>query len=64
MAIHQMMTTKIGYTDHNAGLYSDRFNHKNLQCENGRYNWIGVKYKDPDRALPGRWKEKQFSVAA
>jgi hypothetical protein len=45
-------------------MYADRFSHKNCQTDNGRYNWIGVKYEDPDRKLPGRWKGKAFSVAA
>jgi hypothetical protein len=59
----QHQVARIGYTDHSAGMYSDRFVHKNLQTENGRYNWLGDSYKDPGRSLPGRWKEKQFSVA-
>lgn len=59
----QHRRAKVGYTDHDAGMYSDRFTHKNIQTENGRYNWLGDSYKDPGRALPGRWKEKQFSVA-
>lgn len=55
---------KIGYTDHHPGMYSDRFLHKNLQTENGRYNWLGDKYQDPDRTRPGRYKNKQFSNSA
>mmetsp|Transcript_61423 Transcript_61423/g.105704 ORF Transcript_61423/g.105704 Transcript_61423/m.105704 type:complete len:292 (-) Transcript_61423:119-994(-) len=56
--------TKIGYTDHHPGMYSDRFNHKNAQTEAGRYNWLGDKYQDPDRKRPGRYRDKQFSNAA
>ena len=43
-----------------AGLYSDRFLHKNLQTDAGRYNWKGDKYADPDRVIPDRWTKKQF----
>jgi hypothetical protein len=58
--VKQHRTAQVGYTDHKPGLYSDRFTHKNIQTENGRYNWIGDQYKDPGRELPGRWKKKQF----
>ena len=54
--------TKIGYTDHLGGMYADKFIHKNIQCEAGRYITIGDKYVDKAVVLPARWKEKQFHV--
>ena len=64
MEVAHHATTRIGYTDHHPGMYSDRFAHKNLQTDAGRYNWIGTKYQDPDRERPERWKHKQFGNAA
>jgi hypothetical protein len=61
--VYNHQTARIGYTDHAPGMYSDRFTHKNIQTENGRYIWLGDKYEDPGRALPPRWKDKQFKVA-
>mmetsp|Transcript_6533 Transcript_6533/g.14992 ORF Transcript_6533/g.14992 Transcript_6533/m.14992 type:complete len:323 (+) Transcript_6533:210-1178(+) len=58
--MYQKQATQRGFTDHNPGLYSDRFLHKNLQTDAGRYNWKGDKYADPDRVIPDRWKKKQF----
>ena len=51
--------TKIGYTDHLGGMYADKFIHKNIQCEAGRYITIGDKYVDKAVVLPARWKQKQ-----
>lgn len=53
--------TKIGYTDHRGGMYADKFIHKNVQCEAGRYITIGDKYVDKAVVLPARWKGKQFT---
>ena len=54
--------TNIGYTDHLGGMYADKFIHKNIQCEAGRYITIGDKYVDKAVVLPARWKEKQFEA--
>jgi len=54
--------TKIGYTDHRGGMYADKFIHKNVQCEAGRYITIGDKYVDKAVVLPARWKSKQFAA--
>ena len=43
-------------------MYSDKFIHKKIQCEGGRYITIGDPYKDTDKAVPERWKKKQLSV--
>ena len=62
--IYDKEITRIGFTDHHPGLYSDRFIHKNLQTEAGRYNWVGDKYQDPAKDIPARWQKKQFSNTA
>lgn len=51
-----------GYTPHGAGMYADKFIHKNVQCENGRYVTIGDPYKGDKDVRPPRWREKQMSV--
>lgn len=43
--IYQAQAARIGYTDHHPGMYADRFTHKNLQTEAGRYNWLNNKYE-------------------
>ena len=63
-AVHHKKTTQVGFTDHHPGLYSDRYTHKNIQTDKGRYNWLGDKYRDPDRTRPSRFKDKQFSNGA
>jgi hypothetical protein len=63
-AVAHHAVARVGYTDHHPGMYSDRFAHKNLQTDAGRYNWLGTKYQDPDRERPERWKHKQFGNAA
>lgn len=45
---------------HYQGIYSDKFVHKKVQCEQGRYITIGDPYKDPGNELPVRWKAKQL----
>ena len=37
-------------------MYADKFFHKTIQTDAGRYNCVGDKYVDPDSKLPGRWK--------
>lgn len=63
-AVAQHDATRMGYTDHHSGMYSDRFQHKNLQTDAGRYNWLGDNYKEPDRSRPDRFKNKQFQNSA
>merc|ERR1719164_339495 len=58
----QRAHTVRGYTDHRGGMYADKFIHKNIQCEAGRYITIGDKYVDKAVVLPARWKEKQFEA--
>jgi len=58
----QKEIAQIGYTDHRGGMYADKFIHKNVQTEAGRYITIGDKYVDKAVVLPARWKEKQFAV--
>jgi len=53
----------IGYTDHRAGMYSDKFIHKNAQTEGGRYITVGDPYKKTNKLdVPDRWKAKQFEA--
>jgi len=53
---------EIGYTQHGAGMYADKFLHKNIQCENGRYVTIGDPYKGDKDVRPPRWRAKQLTV--
>ena len=59
LSLLMLTHSQIGFTDHHPGMYADRFTHKNLQTEKGRYNWLGDKYTDPNRDRPGRFKNKQ-----
>ncbi|GMI08578.1 hypothetical protein TrRE_jg6277 [Triparma retinervis] len=45
-------------------MYTTHTIHKNLNplYPDPGYTSIGDDYKDPDRVLPGRWKEKQFQT--
>ena len=53
---------EIGYTSHGSGMYADKFIHKNLQCENGRYVTIGDPYRGDKDVRPPRWRAKQMAV--
>lgn len=43
-------------------MYSEKVFHKKIPCEAGRYITIGDPYKDTDKSVPERWKNKQMSV--
>lgn len=58
----QKEVAEVGYTAHGAGMYADKFFHKNLQCEDGRYVSINDPYKKDKDVLPPRWREKQMVV--
>lgn len=55
---------QVGYTNHGCGMYSDKFFHVKMQCENGRYITINDPYVDEKDKRPTRWKDKQFATTA
>lgn len=58
------MTYRLTMMDkHLPGMYSDKYVHRRVQCEQGRYITIGDPYRDGHK-VPGRWKKKQMSVEA
>ena len=56
------MSSSLEPSFHNQGMYSDKFFHKKVQTEAGRYVTIGDPYRDQAMTLPGRWQKKQFTI--